>query len=219
MRKILLTTIALLLFGSGAFAQGVRVPLTVTQSGTVGTSSNVVVLPSNPVVKFCNFPASGSPCANLATTYTDGTLTTPCSTSTQFVLDGTTSCVANFDVQNNGGVWVAPGKYAYTITIGTSNYGPFFVTAGCVSARHFTARQFVSWIIGPWHDARHALPRSLYLHGLRHRHAQLFPHPWLCARLDGTSVQQHDSSDLHAWRDCRCLFVRHRTHNCFLRGD
>ena len=132
MRKLLL--LALILLGSNAYGQtGVRVTSQVSQQGTVGTATNVVVLPAGARIRFCNAPANAVPCTNLATTYTDATLATPCSTSTQIVLDGTNTCVANVDAQNNWGVWVASGQYAYTITLANgANTGPYFVTAGGV---------------------------------------------------------------------------------------
>jgi len=119
-----------LLFASSAAAQGIRFSSTVTQQGTVGTSTNVVVLPASPIVKFCLHPANAVPCTNLATTYTDQTLATPCAGATQIVRDGTTTCVASPDAQNNWGVWVAPNTlgYDYTITLpGGVNLGPFNV--------------------------------------------------------------------------------------------
>jgi hypothetical protein len=80
-------------------------------------------------VQFCNAPASGVPCVNKATTYTDATLGTPCATSTQVVLDGTNTCVAATDSLGNWGVWVAAGQYAYTFSTAAGNFGPFFATA------------------------------------------------------------------------------------------
>lgn len=121
------------LFGAmcgSAFAQnGVRFDSQVTQTAPVATTTFVVV-PTNPIVRFCNAPANGVPCSNLATTYTDATLGTPCSTSTQIVLAGTTTCVASPDAENNWGVWVAAGQYAYTVTVKGANFGPYYVTAG-----------------------------------------------------------------------------------------
>jgi hypothetical protein len=120
------------LLASSAAAQGIRFSSTVTQQGTVGIAANVVTLPAAPVVKFCIHPANAVPCTNLATTYTDQTLSTPCSTSTQIVRDGTTTCVASPDSQNNWGVWVASNAigYDYTVTLaGGVNLGPFYAGA------------------------------------------------------------------------------------------
>src|SRR6267154_2211935 len=119
-----------LLFVSSAAAQGVRFSATVTQQGTIGTSTNIVVLPATPIVKFCLHPANAVPCTNVATTYTDQTLITPCAGGNQIVRDGTSTCVASPDAQNNWGVWVAPNTlgYDYTITLpGGVNLGPFNV--------------------------------------------------------------------------------------------
>jgi hypothetical protein len=90
---------------------------------------NVVTIPAGPIIKWCNSPANAVPCSNLATTYTDITLSTPCPTATQIVREGSTQCVSTPDGQNNWRVWVPGGNYEYTITIGGMNYGPFHITA------------------------------------------------------------------------------------------
>jgi hypothetical protein len=97
-------------------------------------STNIVTIPPAPIVHFCNAPANAVPCTNYATTYTDSTLSTACPTTAQIVLDGTNTCVTSPDAQNNWGVWAACGataQYTYTITIGTTNFGPYYVTVPC----------------------------------------------------------------------------------------
>lgn len=128
-KLVLLLAVFAVMCGS-ASAQGFRVVSQVTQRGTVAGATNVVVIPSAPIIKFCNAPANAVPCSNLATTFTDATLVTPCANSTQIVLDGTSTCVSSPDAQNNWGVWIAAGQYAYTITVGGTNFGPYFVTVG-----------------------------------------------------------------------------------------
>lgn len=120
----------LLAFAASAHAQGVRVTRQLPQEGTIANVTNALLVPANPVVKFCLAPANAVPCTNLAVTYTDSTLVTPCAGATQIVLDATTSCVALPDAQSNWGVWVAPGQYTYTVTIAGANLGPYYVTAG-----------------------------------------------------------------------------------------
>jgi len=128
-----------LLFASSAAAQGIRFDTIVVQEGTIGTVTNAVIVPANPQIAFCNFPANAVPCTNKATTYTTNTLGTPCSTSTQIVLTGTTTCIANPDAQGNWGVWAAAGQYAYTITLpGGVNLGPYNVTMGIPSGTTLT---------------------------------------------------------------------------------
>ena len=84
---------------------------------------------SNAVINFCNSPNIGVPCVNKATTYTDITLATPCSTSTQIVLAGTSNCVGTTDGFGNWGVWVPAGTYTYTIQLpGGASIGPYTVT-------------------------------------------------------------------------------------------
>jgi hypothetical protein len=91
---------------------------------------NVVVVQPGAQVTICSHPANAVPCTNKATTYTDDTLGTACPTSTQIVLDGTNTCVADTDSQGNWGVWVAAGQYDYTVTFAGASSGPFYVTAG-----------------------------------------------------------------------------------------
>src|SRR6266576_791820 len=94
-----------LLFASSAAAQGFRFDSSVTQQSTVAGQANVVTIPASDQIAFCNFPANATPCTNKATTYTSQSLLTPCSTATQIVLTGTTTCVASPDAQQNWGVW------------------------------------------------------------------------------------------------------------------
>jgi hypothetical protein len=142
MRKLLVLFGLLVGLAATGHAQGIRFDSQVTQQGTIGSTSNAVVIPPSPVIKFCNAPAIGSPCTNLATTYTDVTLSAACPTSSQIVLAGTSSCVSSPDAQNNWGVWVPVGQYAYTITVGSTTTGPYPVTAGTVSPVALVATPF-----------------------------------------------------------------------------
>ena len=129
----MLALLLVLAFGGSAFAQGIRLDSTVTQAAS-GANAGFIMIPANPQIAFCNFPANSVPCTNRATTFTSNTLATPCNTSTQIVLTGTTSCVASPDAQGNWGVWAAAGQYAYTITLpGGINLGPYNVTLGIPS--------------------------------------------------------------------------------------
>lgn len=127
MRRLLFL-LGFLVCALSAHAQGVYFPSQVTQSATVAGFPGVLIIPASPIIAFCNAPANAVPCTNKATTYTDATLLTPCSTSTQIVREGTNSCVSTPDAQGNWGVWVASGQYAYTITISGANFGPYYVT-------------------------------------------------------------------------------------------
>lgn len=127
MKKLLL----MLLLGIcvSAFGQGARFgDANPTQTTAVipGTSGLLVKVIPGATINFCSWPANAVPCTNKATTYTDYTLQTACSTSIQVVLSGTTNCVGTADPNGNWGVWVAPGLYQYTFTYQGNNYGPFF---------------------------------------------------------------------------------------------
>ena len=121
-----------LLLPTLAVAQGVRYgPANVLQQATVAGVPNTVVLASSPIIHVCNHPANAVPCTNYATTYTDATLGTVCSTATQIVLDGTTTCVGTPDQYTNWGVWVAAGNFDYTITLSNgASLGPYYISAG-----------------------------------------------------------------------------------------
>jgi len=118
-------------------AQAVRVdpnPV-MTTAGAPGAGGTAPLLAvAGAKVAICNFPANGTPCTNYAATYTDATAATPCPSTSQVVLAGTSACVASADAQGNYGFWIVPGTYAYTITTpaGTS-YGPYTLTLGITS--------------------------------------------------------------------------------------
>jgi hypothetical protein len=113
-----------------ASGQGVRIGNDLTVTSALTTPGPISTVP-NSQVNICTYPANAVPCTNKAVTYTSITLGTPCSSSTQVVLSGTNSCVANTDVRGNWGAWVAAGAYDITITVSTGqSMGPFTLTAG-----------------------------------------------------------------------------------------
>lgn len=88
-------------------------------------------------IAWCSYPANAVPCTNYATTYTSISGTTPCATSTQIVLQGSSTCVATGDNVGDIGLYTAGatylnpnGIYAYTLTYGGQSFGPFTVTVG-----------------------------------------------------------------------------------------
>jgi hypothetical protein len=111
-----------------ARAQGVYFYSQVTQQVSMAGATNVVTTPSATTIAFCNAPVSAVPCTNKATTYTDATLATACPSSTQIVLASTNSCVGFPDARSNWGVWASQGQYAYTVTMGGVNFGPYYIT-------------------------------------------------------------------------------------------
>lgn len=96
------------------------------------TGNFVTAIPAT--VNFCTFPANAVPCTNKATTYTDITLGTPCSSATQITIAASNSCVGATDAYGNWGVWAPTGNYAYTYTIGGQSYGPFLAIASSAGA-------------------------------------------------------------------------------------
>lgn len=121
-----------------SLAQGVRFgDASIVTTSTAG-SFNIQYVPSA-LISVYNAPCTSLPCSSLATTYTDSTIGTPCPTSSQLVLQGTTSCVSATDPQGNWGVWVASGQYCYVITIGASNFGPYCFSASLTPPNGSTA--------------------------------------------------------------------------------
>lgn len=138
MKSLRILAVLALLSGM-AFGQGVRFgdgqPIWTTVStssfpsiGIFSGSFPLIGAIPSALVSFCNAPANAVPCTNKATTYTDSTLATPCSTSTQIVLAGTSSCVALTDSSGNWGVWAAPGQYTYTVTVNGVSAGPYYAS-------------------------------------------------------------------------------------------
>lgn len=135
--KLAVAFLILLGLGGSTLAQGIRLDATTVQemsTTAIPGTTNVLTVPAAPIVKFCNFPANAVPCTNLATTFTSSTLGTPCNTSTQITLVGSTTCVASPDANGNFGFWAQAGQYAYTVTLpGGINLGPYNVTLGIPS--------------------------------------------------------------------------------------
>lgn len=126
--------LALLLIPLAVFGQGVRIGDELPVNSAITTPGVISTVPFTNV-NICTYPANGVPCTNKATTYTGITLATPCSTSTQLVLHGTSSCVSQTDLYGNWGAWVASGTYDITFTVsGGQSYGPFTLSAGGGSA-------------------------------------------------------------------------------------
>jgi hypothetical protein len=156
MKRLAQLAFLFLLFAAGAgaplYAQGYRFDNQVAQellTFQINGTTNVLVVPSTPQIAFCNFPANAVPCTNKATTYTSVTLGTPCSTSTQITLTGSSSCVASPDAQANWGVWIPQGQYAYTITTSSANFGPFVVNFGVPSGTALTLGTITSSSANP----------------------------------------------------------------------
>lgn len=141
--KLAVAFLILLGIGGSTFAQGFRVDSTTVQevsTTVVPGINNVLSIPASAQVAFCNSPANAVPCTNKATTFTSISLGTPCSTSTQIVLTGTSSCVASPDANGNFGFWVAAGTYAYTVTLPSGiNLGPYTVSMGIPSGTALNA--------------------------------------------------------------------------------
>jgi hypothetical protein len=101
-----------------------------TVSGQV--PSYLIVL-SGVQLNWCAYPANstqGQACTNYAATYTSTTLSTACPSSQPIVLQGTNVCVQFSDSYGNLGVYTVAGTYSYTLTSGSTVYGPFVVTIG-----------------------------------------------------------------------------------------
>lgn len=136
--KFIYSLLLTLFIALPALGQGVRIdPLPVTTvSGQPlpGMGFPSVLSIPGATVSLCNYPANGTPCTNLATTYTSIALSSACPTNAQIVLNSTSTCVSTADGQGNFGFYVAAGSYAYEIVLpagaGGGTYGPYSVSAG-----------------------------------------------------------------------------------------
>lgn len=116
MKNFYLLVFALLFVPAIGFSQGIRYDSNVTTSAKnvpVGAQANVMTLPYAKVT-ICGYPATGDPCTNTATIFSDPGLTTP-------ITQPITS-----DSQGRYGFWVAGALYSYSVqTAGGANVGTF----------------------------------------------------------------------------------------------
>lgn len=132
LRSLALFLLSSALMPSILAAQGVRFGdlAPVTRIQTIASAKGNFITAVQGTVNFCSAPANAVPCTNKAVTYTDVTLTVPCSSSVQLTIANSSSCVGITDLYGNWGVWAASGTYAYTFTISGQSYGPFPATLG-----------------------------------------------------------------------------------------
>lgn len=118
---------------------------------------------SSASIAFCNAPASGLPCTNTATTYTDSTMAHACPSGQQVTVANSSTCQSSTDSFGNWGVWVAPSTtgYAYTVTIAGRSYGPY--PTGPLGQVGFTVPTTASpnqVLVGPPYSGASALVQS-----------------------------------------------------------
>jgi hypothetical protein len=162
MKKLLILLAFLPIAFLSSVGQGARyenLATTVTPPVTPGGFPTLLAIPGATVV-LCN--NNSSPCNSKTQTYTDATMGTPCSTSAQMTMPGSSVCTATTDVAGNIGFWFNPpagGVLYYTETVGNTSYGPysFLVGASTASANSWSGTQtfadFVS--LSPVIDARY----------------------------------------------------------------
>lgn len=100
-----------------------------------GAGNLVKVIPLAPVVVCADPATGGTPCTNLATTYTDRTAGTNCVTPAQVVSPATNVCRTNADAAGNFQFFASAGNYDYYFQDqGTGAWsGPFVVVLGSSS--------------------------------------------------------------------------------------
>jgi hypothetical protein len=127
--------LAVLLLTCAAFGQGAAARYdNFTWSTTNVQGTAVLAAIPGASVAVCSFPATGLPCSNLATLYTDSTLATACTGS-----NGCSNPIVS-DSAGNFGFWAVSGHYQYTVSFGGFNYGPYDLTAAPFSA---TSKSYV----------------------------------------------------------------------------
>ena len=128
-----ITSLILFLFSAPVFPQAIRVdpPPVMTTVSTTGVGYPQLLAVPGVTISVCQSPANGVPCTNYASTYTDATATTSCSSNKQVVIPGTSTCVSSADALGNFGFWLKPGSYTYTVTLPNGgSFGPYPITAG-----------------------------------------------------------------------------------------
>jgi len=128
MKKIIIVICACLVFPVLVQAQMVRyenMASTTNAPQTPGGYPQLLVIPGA-TITVCN--TNTNPCNSLATTYTDATGNTACSTSAQMTMPGSSTCVATTDNQGNIGWWSAGGTYYFLEKVGSTTYGPYPAT-------------------------------------------------------------------------------------------
>ncbi|MDE2099622.1 MAG: hypothetical protein KGL39_20385 [Patescibacteria group bacterium] len=135
LKHFAIISLILALFPCLTLAQAVRY-----DSATYTTSSQY---PINSFVPLMAVPGAtvticqDSACMTRATTYTNATASTACSTFAQLTPATGGACTATTDAQGNFGAWLLPGSYYYQIALpggagGTTN-GPYAINVGAAS--------------------------------------------------------------------------------------
>jgi len=122
--------IALLFLCGSAFGQTVvRWDLgaytTNNASPQPGQMVPVLALPFSTVQICATWTTGVAACNTLATTYTDSTGGTPCSTDTQLTPALGGACTNQVDSAGSMGVWIDAGAYAYVLTTSYGVFGPY----------------------------------------------------------------------------------------------
>lgn len=108
-------------------------PISGVSTISTGPIPFLIALTDGVQLNWCNYPANsvqGSACTNFAQTFTDSTLTTACPSTQPIVLQDSNVCRSTSDPLGNLGIWTVAGTYTYTLTDGSTTYGPFVVTLG-----------------------------------------------------------------------------------------
>jgi hypothetical protein len=130
LRCFLLLALACPLFGQNLIRYDAEFPSVSSQYSPL-LSANLA--PNSPVIAVCNSPANsgpGIPCTNYVSTFQyNGTA---CPNGAQDVPQPaySSSCQTTGDAQGNIGFWIPAGQYDYTVTVGTTTFGPYTVTLG-----------------------------------------------------------------------------------------
>lgn len=130
MKALLLTALCVV----SCCAQAVRLDpqpsTTISSNGSQPYGYPQVLAIPFATVTLCGYPATGFPCTNFATSYTDATGTAACPSGSPVVLAGTSNCSSGSDQEGNFGFWLSPAQnYTYMLTVKGKNYGPYPISA------------------------------------------------------------------------------------------
>lgn len=129
MKKIFYLLFVLFGLANFATAQNVRWDYSATTTTTtIGNLIPLYVIPRAAVSFYVG--CSSLPCSTPAATFNSRTSVSSCPANAQIVLQTTSACVSNSDLQGNFGAWFASGEYQYTITYNGVVNGPYDFNVG-----------------------------------------------------------------------------------------
>lgn len=104
------------------------------QIRTVNSTTSITLASSAGTLTSVTYSSLSACLASPATTYTDFSGVTPCSTTAQLTPQTGGACLSTADLEGDFGAWLLPGQYSYYLrvpaTAGGGTYGPYPINVG-----------------------------------------------------------------------------------------